>query len=78
MKYERLKHHATFMKKCLALNITPKGLTVEKSISVIATDDKKRDLLDRDIKRILKSSSRQIMKAVSKYYQQALAQEYEK
>ena len=73
-----MKHHATFMKKCLARNITPKGLMVEKSISVMATDDKKRDALDKDIQGILKSSSRQIMKAVSKYYQQALVQEHEK
>ena len=78
MRFERLKHHATFTKKCLARNIIPKGLMVEKSISVMASDDEKREALDRDIQRILKSASRQITKAVSKYYQQALAQEYEK
>ena len=51
---------------------------VEKSISVMATHDEKRDLLDKDIKRILKFSSKRITKAVSKYYEQVLAQEYEK
>ena len=75
MRFERLNHHTTFLKKCMARNIIPKGLKMEKSISVMATNDTRRTRLDEDIEKILKSSSRRIMKAILTYYEEAVAAE---
>ena len=57
----------------MACNIILKGLKMEKSISVTATNDTRRTRLNEDTEKILQSFPRQIMKAISTYYEEAVA-----
>ena len=73
MRLERLNYHAAFHNKCMTQHYTVRFEDGE-SISVMATNDTRRTRLNQDIEKILKSSSRQIMKAICTYYEEAVGQ----